>query len=56
MQIYTYIRVAACRAGPGRAEMKIRAKIIVPAVPSICVVPCQPCRASRAVPAVPCLP
>ena len=35
---------------PDRAEMEIRAKIIVPAVPSTFMVPCQPGRASRAVP------
>ena len=50
----TYVRLATCRAVPGRAEIKIRARIIVSAVPSICVVPRQPWRAS-CVPAPPCL-
>ena len=53
MYIYGCIRVAACCAMPCHAESKIRAKIIVLAVPSICVVPCQSCRASRAMLAVP---
>ena len=40
---------------PCRAKTKTRAKMIVTALPSICVVPCQQCRSSHAMPAVLCL-
>ena len=52
VRTYMYIRVAACLAVSGHAEIKIRAKVIVLAVSSIRVVPCQPFRASHAVPSV----